>query len=377
MRKRRLGWVGVAVLAAAVGSITVRAAPPQSEQAGMPPKPSKLAEKSVTVFPVVITPDRDFGPDFRKRIAEVVGMLLERAEMNDVRLGGAEFLPKQGDKVDQVAGAFGQFVAAQNLETPYALFAEIRGERQKGIEAIRTIVVDAKGSVVLAEEIQREAFARSAPMVPKDPMSCAVFIASRLREPWDLADPLREDAPDGQVQENWRKKSGLPTDEEVEAIKQREAKLREQLAESSLEICPAYAGQKPAPETPAALSALLADAGFASVQAVDKGPDLKGPGSPNEQEVLWRTARQARAYFQQHSPSAHYVLVTDFAIGRTAGKTKVGAVHWILCDQRGNWVMVDYQNSHHSDFQEIEPDSVEDCLELVKVRLKKRLAAAK
>ena len=54
----------------------------------------------------------------------------------------------------------------------------------------------------------------------------------------------------------------------------------------------------------------------------------------------------------------------------------VGAVHWILCDQRGDWVMVDFQNSHHGDFQELTPESVEDCLELVKVRLKKRLAAA-
>jgi hypothetical protein len=54
----------------------------------------------------------------------------------------------------------------------------------------------------------------------------------------------------------------------------------------------------------------------------------------------------------------------------------VGAVHWILCDQQGDWVMVDYQNSHHSDFQAIDPDSVEDCLELVKVRLKKRLSPA-
>ena len=43
---------------------------------------------------------------------------------------------------------------------------------------------------------------------------------------------------------------------------------------------------------------------------------------------------------------------------------------------KGDWVIVDYQNSHHRDFQEIDPDSVEDCLELVKVRVKKRLAEA-
>ena len=116
--------------------------------------------------------------------------------------------------------------------------------------------------------------------------------------------------------------------------------------------------------------------GFSSVQAAEQGPNLEVPGSPNEQEVLWRTARRARAYFQENTPSTDYVLVADFAIGQVEGKTKVGAVHWILSDRRGNWVMVDFQNSHHSDFQRLEPESVEDCLELVKVRLKKRLAAA-
>ncbi len=363
----------MAVVAVAVGSLAVRAAPPENTPSA---RSVKLEQKSVTVFPVVITPAKDIGPDFRKRIAEVVGMLLERADMKDVRLANAEFLPKPGDKTEQVASAFGQFVAGQNLETPYALLSEIQGEREKGIDAIRTVVVDAKGNVVLAEEIRREAFPQSGPTAPKDPMTCCIFIVNRLREPWGLADPLRNDAPAGKVQENWKTRSGLPTDEEVEAIKQREAKLRKQLAESSLEICPAFAGGKPDPETQARLAVLLADAGFASVQAVDKGPDLKVQGSPNEQEVLWRTARAVRAYFQEHSPSSQYVLVADFGIGRSDKGVKVGAVHWIICDQRGDWVMVDYQNSHHDDFQKIEPDSVDDCLELVKIRLKKRLAAA-
>lgn len=377
MGKKRVGWVGVLVtVAVVVGSLPVWASPSPDEKATEPAEPVKLGEKSVTVFPVVVTPNKDFTPDLRMRLGEVVGMLLERADMKDVQLGEAEFLPKEGDKVDQVAGVFGQFVAGQEIETAYALLGEIKGERKAGVDAIRTIVVDAKGNVVLAEEIQSDAFAKSSPMAPKDPMSCCVFIVHRLRKPWGLADPLRKDAPLGKVQENWRKRSGLPTDEEVEAMKQREAKLHRQLATSSLEICPACAFRKPTPETQAKLAALLADVGFASVQAVEKGPDLKVPGSPNEQEVLWRTARKARAYFQENTPACEYVLVADFGIGRTEEKVKVGAVHWILCDQRGDWVMVDYQNSHHSDFQQIDPDSVEDCLELVKVRVKKRLAEA-
>ena len=373
MRRKQLGWVGIVVAAIVVGSLSVWASASESKKAATP---VKLGEKSVTVFPVVITPNKGLTTDMRRRIGEIVGMLLERADMKDVQLGKAEYLPEEGGKIEEVAAAFGKFVAGQKIETPYALLGEIKGERKKGIDAIRTIVVDAKGNVVLAEEIQKGAFAKSCPTVPKDPMSCCVFIAHRLREPWGLKDPLRADAPEGKVQENWRKKSGIPTDEEFAAIKDREAKLRKKLADSSLEICPAYAYRKPAPESQTKLAALLADVGFASVKAVDNGPDLKVPGSPNEQEVLWRTAKKARAYFQEHAPTCEYVLVADFGIGRSEEKVKVGAVHWILCDQKGDWVMVDYQNSHHSDFQEIDPDSVEDCLELVKVRLKKRLAEA-
>jgi len=373
MQRTRVAWVGAVLAGFAFCAASVSAAPAEEKETG---RSAKLGEKSVTVFPVVITPNKNITVDLQKRLGEVVAMLLERADMKDVRLADTEFTPKAGEDIDQVTTAFGQFIVEKKIATPYALFAEIQGERKKGIDAIRTIVVDNKGNVVLAEEIQKSQFAKSAPIPPKDPMSCCVFVAHRLREPWGLADPLRKDAPHGKVQENWRKKSGIPSDEELAKIKQREARLHGQFAESSLAVCPAYAGRKPAPETSGKLAALLADVGFGTVQASEEGPDLEVPGSPNEQEVLWRTARKARAYFQEHPPSCEYVLVADFGVGQVEGETKVGAVHWILCDQKGDWVMIDFQNSHHRDFQEIAPDSLEDCLELVKVRLKKRLAEA-
>ncbi len=67
------------------------------------------------------------------------------------------------------------------------------------------------------------------------------------------------------------------------------------------------------------------------------------------------------------------MLVADFAIGRTAKETKVAAVHWIVCDRQGDWVLVDYQNAAPRIFQQVAPKSVEDCVRLVDIRLKKRL----
>lgn len=373
MKRKYVGWLAVAVAVALVGSLIVRADLPPNEKKAETVQPVKLGEKSVTVFPVVITPVKNMGPDMRHRIGEVVGMLLERSGMEDVRLGEAEFLPKGGQSSEEIAKAFGEFVTSQKIETAYGLFAEIQGQPKSGVQAIQIVVAEATGNVVLTEATERDVFSRSGPMVPKDPMSCCVFIASRLEEPWNLSGPLRANAPRGKVEENWRKKTGLPSDEEFAAMRQREAKLRKQFRESTVEV---YPSQKFDSSTAAKLASLLADVGFSSVEATKQGPDLEVPGSPNEQEVLWRTARRARAYFQKNTPSTDYVLVADFAIGQVEGKTKVGAVHWFLCDRRGEWVMVDFQNSHHGDFRRLEPDSVEDCLELVKVRLKKRLAAA-
>ena len=218
MRKKHVGWLAVAVAAALVGCLIVRADPPPDEKKAETAQPVKLGEKSVTVFPVVIIPGKDMSPDMRHRLGEVVGMLLERSGM-DVQLGEAEFLPKEGQSPEQVAKTFGEFVASQKLKTPYGLFAEIQGQPKSGVQAIQIVVAEAAGNVVLTETTDRDGFAQSGRSAPKDPMSCCVFIASRLEEPWNLSDPLRANAPRGKVEENWRKKSGLPSDDEIRGHK--------------------------------------------------------------------------------------------------------------------------------------------------------------
>jgi hypothetical protein len=45
------------------------------------------------------------------------------------------------------------------------------------------------------------------------------------------------------------------------------------------------------------------------------------------------------------------------------------AVHTFVFDRDGDFVIVDYQNSHHRDFRRIKPDSDENCLKLTAVRL--------
>ncbi len=362
-------------LGVALGAVVFAAAspaPPAENAAKRPPKVS--SRKSATVFPVlIVTPAGPNPVDLRQRIAEVVGMLLERAGMNDVRLAKSTFTPPDGASIQKIATAFGKFVAEQKIETPYALYGELLGEPGRGVDAIRTIVVDRQGNVAFAEEMGREAIAKLGPNVPNDPLECCVFMVNRLRAPWDLADPLRKDAPRGKIQEDWRQKSGLPDDDEIKAMGGRAGRLRKELAESTLVVLGVRASGRADEKAAADLAVRLAPVGFKSVVAADAGPMLDRKGSPNEQEVLWQAARQVRAWVQQHKPRSEYVLMADFAIGRTAKETKVATVHWVLCDRQGDWVLVDYQNAHHADFQQVAPKSVEDCVRLVDIRLKKRL----
>ena len=45
------------------------------------------------------------------------------------------------------------------------------------------------------------------------------------------------------------------------------------------------------------------------------------------------------------------------------------AVHFVVCDREGEWVIVDFQNDHHGDFQSIDPKTPDDCGRLVAKRL--------
>jgi hypothetical protein len=46
-----------------------------------------------------------------------------------------------------------------------------------------------------------------------------------------------------------------------------------------------------------------------------------------------------------------------------------GYVHFVICDRRGEWVIVDMQNSHHPDYQSVKPISQADCDKILVKRL--------
>ncbi len=88
--------------------------------------------------------------------------------------------------------------------------------------------------------------------------------------------------------------------------------------------------------------------------------------STNQTKILWDTARAFQDSLRKNPPAADYALLADYGIGRTPdGKTEVGGVDLILCDRKGEWFLVTLRNSHHPDFQQINPQSPDDCNRLV------------
>lgn len=329
-------------------------------------------KKSVTVYPVVITGSKTLPPELGQRIAEVLGVFLERAGMDEIEIGRAAFTPPASGDVSQLAGSFGRFVAKQRLKTKYALLAQFSGIPR--ISEIRTVVVEDTGHVVLADQADQETFSRSK-IKPTNPMACTMFVASRLNKVWQLEDPQRQNAPQGKMAELLKKRSGIPPDEELAAMQERWKAARNKIATSTVTVYPVHLWPGSDASSAVQLAKLLSDQGIGQAQASDVDPQLTVQGDPNEQKVLWDTARAFRKFLGNHAPETEYALLADYGLGKSPdGKQNAHHVHFVLCDRTGQWVLVEFQNSHHSDFQCVNPKSPADCNRLVVERLKKRLS---
>jgi hypothetical protein len=74
---------------------------------------AKTRKKSVTVYPLALGhPLLPSGaaPAMGERVAEGVGLFLERAGMEQIEIAEASFSPPKTDDTAKIAAAFGQFV---------------------------------------------------------------------------------------------------------------------------------------------------------------------------------------------------------------------------------------------------------------------------
>jgi hypothetical protein len=341
-------------------------------RADEPAAPSRSAgpaiAKSVTVFPIVLNsgaPIPGVSADMPKNMAEVVGLLLERGGMKEIEIADAKFIPAEKADLAKLSEAFGQFVRSQDLKTEYALCGQFIGTPGKGVDEIRLVVVDRKGKIVLSEWRDRKQLAR---LGEKNvcPMTACCQLVSPLRGLWGLADPNRQDASEGKMARLWAKKSGLPPKSELEAMKSRLAGLKKTLKKSTVAVFPVRVSGKGDPKIAMRLAEMLTKQGLGHAEPANADPKLHIKPNTNQMRIMWDVARAFQDFLRENPPDADYALLADYGIGRTRdGKTSVGGVQIVLCDRKGDWVLVTLRNSHHPDFRKINPQSPDDCNRLV------------
>jgi hypothetical protein len=162
-----------------------------------------------------------------------------------------------------------------------------------------------------------------------------------------------------------------PESSEFAAIEKRLEAMKKAGSSTRVMVYPARVAGDHTDQTSAThLAELLNEAGLCQATVAKTGPVLKGEGWPDESAVLWLFARAARNYVRQHPADSDYVLFADYW---DSPRKTTWAVHFVVCDRAGDWVIVDLQNNHQEDFQRINPKTLADGDRLMLARLKARL----
>ncbi|MCC6144981.1 MAG: hypothetical protein IT368_14340 [Candidatus Hydrogenedentes bacterium] len=141
-------------------------------------------------------------------------------------------------------------------------------------------------------------------------------------------------------------------------------------ANVSLSILPVRVGAIERTEDAATandLARMMNDAGLCKAEPAKQSLLLKASmNDPNEMNKLLNMAREFQDYVKKTPPTTDYVLYADYIF---TPNWEFVMVHFVVCDRQGEWVIRDLQNSHHPDYQSINPKSKEDCNKLVVKRL--------
>lgn len=361
---RRMSLV---LLATGVCHFTVVAEP----QAGVAPDQQQRQELMKSKGPdaaLTILPVRLAGKPF-DRVTEVVGLLLERQGLKNIELGKAPLEPANVADLGRLSAAVGQFVKANPITTGYALYVEYNGDRQTGLNELRAVVVDQTGAVVWTDHLtmQDEAFKK---IGDRDPMTLSVLLVEQLSPQLGLNEETAKAARPGKLAALLDQRSGLPPENERVALPGRLQAMKQALPGATLLVYPArVGGNKTSIPSATNIVRSLNDAGLCKAVQADKAILLKASqADPNELKSLWDLAREFRNFVRANPPPADYALYADYVFNPQ--NPDQGFVHFVVCDRKGEWVIVDMQNSHQPDYQSVGIISRERCDQLLVKRLK-------
>jgi len=308
-------------------------------------------------------------------VADVLGLVCESYGMNNLDALEAEFVPPAEATWEQVPVHLTEFLKRNQPKSDYVLYAQYLGNPNGGPTEIRFVVTDAAGNLVLSDRqtAQDADFKRIVPGDP-DAMGCSVLVAERLfsRLGWQKPSDEKCTEPHGKFARKWAEASGMPSEAELAAMEQHAAKLKAGVKTTQIAIYATCIGEERSTESAARLAASAAQQLGCKAIKADKQVSFQRQPTGNEQKLLWDLARAFRDHLRANPADSNYAMLAEYFIN-PAGGQMAGAVHFVVCEKSGDWVLVDFQNSTHEDFQRIAPKSIEDCDRLAVERLAKRL----
>jgi hypothetical protein len=346
---------------------------PPEQQARFEALQAEGAEASVTVFPVAIwatnKPEKRVG-GIGQDAGKVLGVLLEQAGMGNLEVADSVFVLPADVDFDESPGRFGEFVRANPIKTDYALYAEIVGQtgNPPQFKEVRSVIVNKAGEAVWLDRQTRDdrAFKRAKPGCL---MSCCVLLSERVRKQLRIPRSARDDSGEGRLARMFAESAPGADKAERNAMEKRQAVMKKAGRGVKVAVYPVrFSDEEVSQESAAQLVGLLNKKKLCKAEAVDSPLRVEIKPNHNEQKLLWDLADAFQAHIRQNPPESDYALLADYMMSRQ--KNRAHAVHFVVCDRAGEWVIVDFQNNHHGDFQSIDPKAPEDCGRLVAKRLK-------
>jgi hypothetical protein len=336
-------------------------------------------DASLTIFPVTLSITgpvdknehyRKFSDalkkDFRNRageLANTLGLLLEEKGYDKFEVAEAYVqFPTEKSALNKRAAAFGRFVSGTDLKTDYALGIELTVHMENSWQEVYLVIADANGNTVWKDSQKQgdPAFDE----FPGSDIGRLELACNRLAPAMGLDKLPKKELAENKRRMLWEiRAKEPPSHSESTAMEKRLKTMKHAGSIAGLLVYPArVGGDRVEPACATRLSGFLNEAKLCQAGVAKIDPVMDGEGWPNEMHVLWLFARNVREYVRQHSVESDYVLFADYWF---APDGRVWAVHFVVCDRSGDWVIVDMQNSHQEAFQRIDPKNLEDCDRLV------------
>jgi hypothetical protein len=146
-----------------------------------------------------------------------------------------------------------------------------------------------------------------------------------------------------------------------------EAAFLKSLGETSITVFPAYVrGEQDADpvydaDAAQAIAGFIDEEDLATVTVSDEQVPITGPWHMNQAQMLEESAAAFSGYLQDDPAESDYALLPEYLIGP---RTVMG-IHCYVIDGDGRLAYVVLLNSHHRPFSEADPQTVEDCTEVL------------